>query len=402
MMMPDGNAAARGGSPLPEKRLTVVIPHYNQRDFLPRAVMSVLRGEPCDLEIIIVDDGSTDDSEDVLAALEAVSPLITVIRCKTNQGVAAALNTGLTAARGQYVTFLGADDLVLPNLYAPLLRALDDHPAAALGCSQLAIIGSDGSIRGVRPITPPSFRAEYLDPQTICRRIRKTDHWISSTTAIFRTDLLRAAGGFDPTLGVFCDIIVARLLAFQYGFVYVPGIRAAFRVGPATLSGSTLLDQNENTRQLAVARERLSTSIVGQLAPDYPDLFARRLRFSAARLQLVWHGRNADPGVIVKVAGGADIDMKVLTKIQTSIGFGTMGRVLALSWLTFRLMPFSPLYLAVHAVRNRFTLIRNRRRVTDWIHRMDDAQSEMGTITDTSDALVPVGARKERAGLQKP
>jgi glycosyltransferase involved in cell wall biosynthesis len=382
MMMSDGNAAAPGGSPPPDKRLTVVIPHYNQRDFLPRAVASVLHGEPCELEIIIVDDGSTDNSEPVLAALEATSPLITVIRCETNQGVAAALNTGLAAARGRYVTFLGADDLVLPNLYAPLSRALDDHPTAALGCSQLAIFGSDGSIRGVRPITPPSFHTEYLDPQTTRDRIQKTDHWISSTTAVFRTDLLRVAGGFDPTLGVFCDIIIARLLAFQYGFVYLPGIRAAFRVAASTLSGSTLLDQNENIRQLAVARERLSTSIVGQLAPDYPDLFARRLRFSGARLQLVWHGRNADPNVIVKVAGGTDTDMKVLTKIRQSIGFGIVGRVLALGWLTLRLRPFSPLYLMVHTLRNQFALIRNRRRVTDWIHRMDDASRKMMPSTD--------------------
>ena len=381
-MMSDGNAAAPGGSPPPEKLLTVVIPHYNQRDFLPRAVASVLRGEPCDLEIIIVDDGSTDNSEPVLAALESTSPLVKVIRCGTNRGVAAALNTGLAAARGHYVTFLGADDLVLSNLYAPLSRALNEHPTAALGCSQLAIFGSDGSIRGVRPITPPSFHAEFLDPQTIRDRIHRTDHWISSTTVVFRTDLLRAAGGFDPALGVFCDIIVARILAFQYGFVYLPGIRAAFRVDAGTLSGSTLLDQNENIRQLAVARERLSTSIVGQLAPDYPDLFARRLRFSGARLQLVWHGRNADPGVIVKVAGGTDADMKALTKIRKTVGFGVIGRVLALSWLTFRLRPFSPLYLIAHSLRNWFMLTRNRRRIADWIHQMDDARKELKTVAD--------------------
>src|SRR3984957_16674225 len=362
----DGNQSLR-----PENLLTVVIPYFNQKDFLPRAVASVLHGERCELEIIIVDDGSTDGSEPVLAALEAVSPLITVIRCETNQGVAAALNTGLAAARGHYVTFLGADDLVLPNLYAPLSRALDEHPAAALSCSQLAIVGSDGSIRGVRPITPPSFREEYLDPQTICRRIEKTDHWISGTTAVFRTDLLRAAGGFDVTLGVFCDVIVARIIAFQHGFVYVPGIRALFRVAANTLSASALLDQKENANQLGIARDRLATSIVGKLAPGYPYLFARRMRFSATRLQLVWNGRNADPGVIVRVAGGTDTDIRTLTAIRQTVGFGIIGRFLAVGWLTLRLRPFSPLYLLVHTLRNRFTLMKNRQRIADWLLRMD-------------------------------
>src|SRR3984957_3115438 len=348
--MSDGNAAARGELSPPEKLLTVVIPHYNQKDFLPRAVASVLHSEPCDLEIIVVDDGSTDGSEPVLAALEATSPLIRVIRCKVNQGVVSALNTGLAAARGRYVTFLGSDDLVLPNLYAPLLRALGEHPMAGLGCSQLAIVGSDGSIRGVRPLTPPSFRAKYLDSPTICRLIERTDHWISSTTAVFRTDLLRAAGGFDATLGVFCDIIVERIIAFQHGFVYVPGIRALFRVAANTLSASALLDQKENANQLGIARDRLATSIVGKLAPGYPYLFARRMRFSATRLQLVWNGRNADPGVIVRVAGGTDTDVRTLMAIRQTVGFGIIGRFLAVGWLTLRLRPFSPLYLLVHTL----------------------------------------------------
>jgi len=381
--MSDNAAADRNESSRLERLLTVVIPHFNQKDFLPRAVASVLDGETRELEIIIVDDGSTDDCEPTLAVLEAMHPFITVIRCKVNRGAPAALNTGLAAARTRYVSFLGADDLVLPNLYMPLLRALDEHPAAALACSQIAIVAGDGSLRGIRPVTPPSFRAEYLDPQTICRRIASTDHWICSTTAVFRTDLLRAAGGFDLTLGVFCDIIVARILAFQHGFIYVPGIRAVFRVAASTLSGSTRLDQNENTRQLEIALERLSTSIVGQLAPGYPDLFARRMRFSAARLQLVWKGRNADPDAIVKAAGGTKTDMKALTAIRQTIGFGMTGRLFAVGWLTFRLRPFSPLYLIVHSLRNRFTFIRNRRRVTSWIRRMDDARREMMTAADS-------------------
>src|SRR6266478_4200200 len=108
-MMSDLIAADPNRSSRPEKRLTIVIPHFNQKDFLPRAVASALHGEACEIEIIIVDDGSTDGSEPVLAALEALSPLITIIRCETNQGAAAALNSGLAAARGRYVTFLGAD-----------------------------------------------------------------------------------------------------------------------------------------------------------------------------------------------------------------------------------------------------------------------------------------------------
>ena len=196
---------------------------------------------------------------------------------------------------------------------------------------------------------------------------------------------------------MFCDIIVARILAFQDGFVYVPGIRAVFRVAANTLSGATLLNQNENPRQLAVARERLSASVVGRIAPDYPDLFSRRMRFSAARLQLVWNGRNADPNVIVEVAGGTETDIKTLTAIRRTIGFGKIGRILAVGWLTLRLRPFSPLYLMVHTLRNQFTLIRNRRRVSDWIRRMDEARRTMMPPADPDRRPFPLGVRNERA-----
>src|SRR5437868_4817840 len=122
-MLSNGSLRDQNESSLPEKRLTVVIPHFNQKDFLPRAVASVLHGETDEIEIIIVDDGSTDGSGPTLTDLEAVNPLVTVIRGETNQGAPAALNTGLAAARGRYVSFLGADDFVLPNLYMPLVRA---------------------------------------------------------------------------------------------------------------------------------------------------------------------------------------------------------------------------------------------------------------------------------------
>jgi hypothetical protein len=157
----------------------------------------------------------------------------------------------------------------------------------------------------------------------------------------------------------------------------MPGIRAIFRVAATTLSGATLLDREKNTRQLAVAHDRLADSIVGRVAPEYPDRFIRRFRFSAARLQLVWHGRNADPAVIAAVAGGTDTDVRALTAIRRTTGFGKTGRILAMGWLALRLWPFSPLYLAVHLMRNRFVLDRNRQYVTDWMHRMDEAGKAM-------------------------
>lgn len=364
-------------SAAPGPQLTVVIPHFNQKEFLPRAVASVLHAGTDDISILIVDDGSTDGCEPVLSALEALSPRIRVIRGKANRGAAEALNVGLATVRSRYVTFLGADDLVLPDLYVTLTHALDTHRSAGLACGQLMTVDSGGALRGVRPLTPPSFRAEYLDRKTVCSRIERTDHWITGTTAVFRTDLLLAAGGFDATLGVFCDFVVQRMLAFQHGFAYVPGVNAVFRVASSTLSGATRLDETKHVQQLAAARQRLANSIVGQLAPGYPELFVRRLRFSAARLQLVWNGPAADPKAIVRIAGGSGADFRALTVIHQTIGLGKIGRLVAIAWLTVRLRPFSPLHLVAHAIANRFARLRHRRRLHDWICKMNKECAEI-------------------------
>jgi glycosyltransferase involved in cell wall biosynthesis len=357
--------------------LTVVIPHFNQKQFLPRAVVSVLNGETGDVEIIVVDDGSTDDSEAILAALEKHDPRVRIIRSRDNQGTPTALNAGLAAARGRYVSFLGADDFVMPTLYGPLLHELESNQSAALACSEIAILGTDNSIRGIRPMTAAAFRTTYLEPNAVVRLSKNTDNWICNTATVYRTAMIRAAGGYDPGLGSFCDGFLSRVLAFEHGFIFVPGVRAAWRVAADTLSASTMLDQSEIARLVTLARERLATSIIGRRAPGYPDLFARRLRFSAARLQFVWNGRSTDPIAAATIAGGPDIDRKVLSTIHRSLGFGAAGRILALAWLFARLRPIAPLSLILHAVRNRSLLMRSRRPIQSWLRELEIARNHV-------------------------
>ena len=99
----------------------------------------------------------------------------------------------------------------------------------------------------------------------------------------------------------------------------------------------------------------------------------------------MWHGANADPAVIAAVAGGTDTDVSTLTAIRKTTGFGTAGRILAMGWLALRLWPLSPLHLAVHLMRNRFVLDRNRQYVTGWMHRMEEAGKAMTAAARTND-----------------
>jgi glycosyltransferase involved in cell wall biosynthesis len=114
-------------------RVSVVIPCYNSTAHLGETVESVLAQTAADFEIILVDDGSTDDTRALCARLVATHAgrRITLI-CQANRGVAGARNCGIAAARAPYVLPLDADDLIAPTMLEQCAHVLDVEPQAAL------------------------------------------------------------------------------------------------------------------------------------------------------------------------------------------------------------------------------------------------------------------------------
>jgi glycosyltransferase involved in cell wall biosynthesis len=112
---------------------SVIIPAYNQGQYLGEAIESVLRQTRQDFEIIVVDDGSTDDTRAVVAGYR--DPRIRYLY-QQNQGLPAARNTGIRAAEGEYLSFLDSDDLFLPHKLELLTGQLEQHPEAGLAAGQ--------------------------------------------------------------------------------------------------------------------------------------------------------------------------------------------------------------------------------------------------------------------------
>src|SRR5215472_8988709 len=119
--------------------VSIVITTYNHAQFLAEAIESTLAQAPLPDEVIVVDDGSTDDPGAVVARY----PNIKLIR-HPNQGLAAARNTGWRAARGRYVVFLDADDRLLPEALASNLRRFDERPECAFVYGGFRYIDADG------------------------------------------------------------------------------------------------------------------------------------------------------------------------------------------------------------------------------------------------------------------
>jgi glycosyltransferase involved in cell wall biosynthesis len=106
--------------------VSVIVPTYNRADTIKRAIASVQAQTFQDWELIVVDDGSTDDTSSVIAGLD---PRMVVIR-QENQGISGARNTGLMSSTGQYIAFLDSDDEWLPHhleLCIAFLRAFPEE-----------------------------------------------------------------------------------------------------------------------------------------------------------------------------------------------------------------------------------------------------------------------------------
>jgi heptose III glucuronosyltransferase len=106
--------------------LSIVMPVYNVAPYLPRCLESLAALTPPANEIIVVDDGSTDDCPRILAEFALRLPQMRVIR-QENGGLSAARNTGLDAARGKYLAFVDSDDFVEPDAYCEALRLAEDE-----------------------------------------------------------------------------------------------------------------------------------------------------------------------------------------------------------------------------------------------------------------------------------
>lgn len=110
-------------------RLSVVVPFFNVASYAAQAVQSLVRNAADDIEFVLVDDASTDDTPEILAHSADRLPGATLITLQKNGGLSAARNVGLAAARGRYLTFLDGDDVVAPGYHTELVDTIQ-----ALGC----------------------------------------------------------------------------------------------------------------------------------------------------------------------------------------------------------------------------------------------------------------------------
>lgn len=176
-------------------KVSIVIPLYQKQSTIRRAVESTQRQSFTDFEILIVDDGSTDDGPDIVRSLAQADSRIRLLT-RLNGGPGAAKNTGLREASARLVTFLDADDEWQPHFLEHATRAMNAHPECAVYASAFRVspsyidrwdeLRAHGVTAGVWRLTPDIGDHELA----LCLGV------VHSCSSLFRTEVVRRFGGF--------------------------------------------------------------------------------------------------------------------------------------------------------------------------------------------------------------
>jgi glycosyltransferase involved in cell wall biosynthesis len=249
--------------------ISVVIPCHNNGAHLTETLLSVRAQTRQPLEVIVVDDASSDDSAAVASKFEEVR-LITLPR---NSGVSWARNTGLLAARGEMIAWLDGDDIWEPGHLAVVAGLLEQHPSAGMAFSLTRAFGMFHNVW--EPLLPPLQPVDAFWPswqQTVAQM---------STCVVWREGAV-ALKGFDPTIRSVEDFEFFLRLSRLHPFICTHEITARYRKHSASESRQTVPNRMQEysvrSRVLAAARNSELPAFVSRLESEWRRAWEIRLR----------------------------------------------------------------------------------------------------------------------------
>ena len=205
------------------ERVSVIIPTYNRAAYIAEAIRSVQAQTYPALEIIVADDGSTDDTPAIVARF---GDAITYVPLPHRGQPAATRNTGLREASGEFIAFLDSDDLFLPNKLALQLSAFKAHPEARL-------VYSNGHYFRDDPAQPTGYALDGLPTPSgdVLAELLRGNFVASPGVVLIRRTCLDVVGTFDENPDFFGveDYDLWLRVAAQFSVIYAPGDVAAIR-----------------------------------------------------------------------------------------------------------------------------------------------------------------------------
>ena len=312
--------------------VSTIIPAYNAARFVAKAIDSALMQNVAQ-QIIVVDDGSKDETADIVRAYGEAVELIQ----QPNGGVSAARNRGISAARGDFVAFLDADDVWLPGKLARQLALFSSDPALGTVICDEIHVTSDGEI--VRPSFLATRRC-YGQLPARASRLDKPVTWLvresffPTSGVLTRRDVLARAGYFDTALSICEDRDLWLRLAFQGPVGLVPEVMLRYLTGrPDSLSvtatqvrwAEALFEVLQRHRSQINARVRVEReqpgALLGEVFNELGDVFWYADRHESAAAAYGEALRYGDLKQFAKWAVSRSGTATFMRRVKQKIGF---------------------------------------------------------------------------------
>lgn len=246
-------------APMRCPKLTVLTAVQNGERYLGRTIESVLGQDFSDFEYIIVDDGSTDRTSEILQQWAARDPRVAVEHIADSAGVSAALNRGLKLARGRYIRKQDSDDICLDASFSVQVALLDSEPDVVLVSAGYVLVDVDGRWAGKVVVDIPSALYPYL--LNFSNAVPG-----AGPHGMFRRDAARAIGGFREDIEASVDYEFLTRLIKCGRFVALPSVGSLKRNHPDQIS--VRLQGAQRSNSLATSRRMLTEFLERKLSDE--------------------------------------------------------------------------------------------------------------------------------------
>lgn len=307
--------------------VTVVITCYNYARYLKDSVGSALNQQGVNVNVIVVDDASSDDSIAVAESLQVDDARVTVLANSTNQGPVEAFNRGLAAASGDYIVRLDADDLLTPESLRRAVAVMQQHPSVGLVYGHPLHFEAD-------PPEPRSEATQWLlwsGRAWLEARCRAGTNVITSPEVVMRRAILDAVGGMRPLRHTH-DMELWLRIATHADIAYVAGSDQAWhREHSASLS----VRAEDPILILGEIREAFNTLFDAVTLPEGARLRRDAMR-AVARQAISIARRDVDRGVITE---RARLLIALAGDVDPGIRYSPAGRCFAAAWRRAKIWP---------------------------------------------------------------
>jgi glycosyltransferase domain-containing protein len=244
--------------------VSVLLCNYNDSRYLPDSLGAICNQTRLPDEVVVLDDGSTDDSLQIIEDFARRYPFIRVLKNETNRGLLYSINRALNEARYDFVVWAAADDRLLPNFIERNVQCLLEYPAAGMAFSRLAVFrdGSEDIITFTERKHGTTFDFGpvplFLSPEALRNRLQQSYLWISANTVMASRQALLQAGGFDPALRWHADHFAFSVVALRHGACCIPETLALMRQRDATYSSAGMAETSEQRATLGRLADKLT------------------------------------------------------------------------------------------------------------------------------------------------